>query len=356
MNNNPNHPNGPNGGRPNPRGGPSQAQGSPPQNRGRPRRPNPNNQNNRGNAPPNRSNQNPYYNHQNRPYQQNPQYPPNGQNGQYPNQQPPYGYYYGAPYSQPQPGADPEYLRRRQELERRQAEARRQAMRDQERREKQRLRAERERRMKNGLKILGGRLLIFAIILIILCALTGLLFLLFFNHTPDEPDTTGKVTYYYGGSETRKTPITEAISDGVVYVCFNDLADYLGMMESGSAEAMKFILPTTAAIPTTSSGDGTEETICFYIDTHNVSINGQTVQLDIPNIIRGTEVWVSSTFLTDYLNNLSYQYDSKKSKVLISRITDEENSTEETIVYLPVSFKLKSSAALEAIAEEDVGE
>lgn len=342
MNNNPNQRN---RRRPDPRGGPPQRpRGRPPQNRG---------SRNPGNVPPN---QNPYYNKT--PNGQYPQYPPNvqnGWNGQYPNQQPPYGYYYGAPYSQPQSGAEQEYLRRRQELERRQTEARRQAMRDRERREKQRLRAERERRFKKGLKILGGRLLIFAIILVILCALTGLLFLLFFNHTPDEPDTTDKITYCYGGSETRRTPRAEAIADGVVYICFNDLADYLGMMESGSAEAMKFILPTVDTLPSTAGGDGTEETICFYIDTHNVSINGQVVQLDIPNIIRGTEVWVSSTFLTDYINNLSCQYDAKKSKILISRITDEENSTEETIVYLPVSFKLKSSAAIEVIDEEELG-
>ncbi len=293
------------------------------------------------------------------PGQNRPQRPPN--NGRPPQNPPPYGY---NPYNRNYNNADAEFLRRQRELERRQAEARYHAERDRQRREKQKERAARERRFKNGLKILGGRLLIFAVILVILCALTGLLFLLFFNHTPDEPDTTGRMTYTYGGSETRKIPIEDAVLNNTVYVCFNDLADYLGMMESGSAEAMKFILPTTETLPSTAEGDGTEESIVFHIDSHTVEINGQSIHLDLPNVIRGTEVWVSSTFLTDYINNLSCQYDERRSKVQISRLIDEENSLtgdevekgeEEKIVYLPVSFKLKDSAPHTPIDESVLG-
>lgn len=318
-------------------------QGNPRQNRGNP------------NRPPNRANpRGPQYPPNGNPYRNGPIPPQN--NGYPPPNTPNWGYQqpYGAPPGRQQP--DPEYIRRRQELERRQAEARRQAARDRERREKQRRKAERERRIRQGMKILGGRLLVFAIILLILCAVTGILFLLFFNHAPDEPDTSGKMTYYYGGSETRKAPIETAVTDGVVYICFNDLADYLGMKESGSAEALKFILPMSEEIPQTSGGVGSEEIICFFTDSINVEINGQSAQLDLPNIIRGTEVWVASDFITDYTNNLSYQYNERKATVTISRMVDEANSREEedVIVYLPVSFKLKNSDALEPIPEEDV--
>ncbi len=317
-----------------------------PNNRGRPPRPpqNRGNPNNYGRTPQNPS---PNYNG---PYRN----PPPNRNDSYNYNQPPYGQNPNPQhYRQPQP--DPEYIRRRRELERRQEEARRQEMRDRERREKQRRKAERERRFKEGMKILGGRLLVFAIILVILCASTGVLFLLFFNHTPDKMDTSGNITYYCGGSETRKTPAEEAVADGIVYVCFNDIAEYLGMMESGSAEAMKFILPTSDEIPATSSGTGAEETITFHVGGINVEINGQSAQLDIPNIIRGTEVWVSSSFITEYMTNLSFQYDERRSRVNISRIVDEENSDEEKeiIAYLPVSFKLKNSDALTPLPEED---
>ena len=334
MNNNP-HPNRPQNRRP--------QQGNPRQNRGNPNRPqNPQRQNPGRNGPiPPRNNG----------------YPPQNNRGSsgYPQQPPPYYQQpYGAPQGRQQP--DPEYIRRRREMERRQAEARRQAERDRERREKQRRKAERERRFRKTMKIIGGRLLVFAVILLILCAVTGILFLLFFNHTPDEPDTTGNMTYIYGGSETRKTPIEHAVADGVVYICFNDLADYLGMKESGSAEALKFILPMTDELPQTSGGVGSEEIIRFQTDSINVEINGQSAQLNLPNIIRGTEVWVASDFVTEYINNLSYQYNERKSTVTISRIVDEENSNEEEdiVVYLPVSFKLKSSGALDPLAEEAV--
>ena len=229
-------------------------------------------------------------------------------------------------------------------------------MRDHERREKQRKKAERERRFRQNMVILGGRLLVFAIILVILCLLFGAVFLLFFHHAPDKPDTSGTITYTYGGSEIRKVPVEEAIADGVVYVCFNDVADYLGMMESGSSEAMKFILPMSEDLPLTAAGTGREEMIVFPIGGQIIEINGQTAQLEIPNILRGTEVWVSSTFLTDYMNNLSCQYDKRKSKIVISRMIDESvsNEDEDKIVYLPVSFKLKNSDALEPLPEDAV--
>lgn len=314
--------------------------GQRPNNRGRPPQ-------RRGNAVPPRPNPPP--NHPNHRMENPRRMPPNPRQN---------GNGYGMPPRQQGFYPESEATRRRRELERRQEEARRQAMRDHERREKQRKKAERERRFRRGMVVLGGRLLVFAIILVILCALFGLAFLIFFNHAPDKPDTSGTITYTYGGSEVRKTPIEEAIADGVVYVCFNDVADYLGMMESGSAEAMKFILPMSETLPPTAAGTGHEEIIVFPIGGLTIEINGQTAQLEIPNILRGTEVWVSSTFLTDYINNLSCHYDERKSQIVISRMIDEtapvEGDDKDKIAYLPVSFKLKSSAALAPLPEDAV--
>ncbi|MGN1346048.1 MAG: D-alanyl-D-alanine carboxypeptidase family protein [Eubacteriales bacterium] len=109
-------------------------------------------------------------------------------------------------------------------------------------------------------------------------------------------------------------------------------------------------------VPETSGGLGNEEVICFYIDSQQADINGQTVRLDIPNRIRGTEVWVSASFVTEYMNNLSLQYNEKKGVVSISRIVDEENSTEDVTVYLPVSFKLKDIDALDPLPEDSTAE
>ncbi len=292
---------------------------------------------------------NPNRNNRNRQNAQNRQQNPTYGRPQNPN----YGYGYNGqnPYGQPPP--NPEYLRRRREIERKQAEARIQIQRDNERRAKQRRKMEKKRRFRQNMRILGGRLLVFAVILVIMCVIAGALFLLFFNHTPDEPETSGNITYYCGGSKTRIASVADAVADNVVYICFNDVAQYLGMSESGSAEAMKFILPMSDTTPADSSGTGDEEYISFMVGGTDVDINGQIVQFDIPNVIHGTEVWVSSNFIAQYMNNLSCVYNEKKSEVNISRIKDEENSTDDAVVYLPVSFKLKKADALDPIPEDE---
>ena len=262
----------------------------------------------------------------------------------------------GDPYRQPPP--DPEYLRRRQAAERKQAEARMQARRDYERRRARQLEYERKRQRKRNAQIFGGRMLVFLVVLVILCIIAGALFLIVFNSTPDAPVDSGKITYFYGGKKTRTADVSSSVRDGSVYFCFNDLADYLEMSESGSAAALKFILHTSNDAPSDSSGVGNEESIAFTTGSCEISVNGQTASLDMPNEIRGSEVWVSSTFVTEYMKNLSLDYNESKGEVRIARMIDAELSTDDAVVYLPVSLKLKSASPLETVGypEDDATE
>lgn len=256
----------------------------------------------------------------------------------------------GDPYRQPPP--DPEYMRRRQAAERKMAEARAQARRDYERRRARQIEFERKRRRRQNAKIFGGRMLVFFVILVILCIIAGVLFLIAFHRTPDAPADSGKITYYYGGKKTRTSDAAHS-SDGSIYFCFNDLADYLGMSESGSAAALKFILHTSDDMPADSSGSGDEESISFTTGSCEISVNGQTAALDMPNEIRGGEAWVSASFITEYMKNLSLDYNESKGEVRIARMIDAELSTDDSTVYLPVSFKLKSAAPLETVGYPD---
>ena len=235
----------------------------------------------------------------------------------------------------------PEEMRRRQEEERRRREMAK-------RREKRR----RQEEFRRNMKILGGRLFVFLIVLLIILAVGGLIFLIFFRSSPDAPETSGKIDYYYGGAKVRSTDVSKAISDDKVYFCFNDLADYLGFYESGGAGEMKFILSNSVEASSTAAGDGTEEIIVFYTDAWKVTINGQDVTLDVPNKLSGDRVWVSMKFITDYMENISAVYNPKKSTVTIARVKDEENSDDRTTVYLPVSFKLKWSEEIAPIEED----
>jgi len=245
-----------------------------------------------------------------------------------------------------------EYQRRK----RAKMEAQRRARLEAEERARQREKELRAIERKETLKIIGGRLLVFLVILVIMLAVAGVLFLLFFHSTPDKTDDGGKISYTFGGEEVRKIDLDQAIievhGEDRLYVCFNDVAKYLGMSESGSAQEMKFILKVDETAAETAAGTGNEEVIVFTTDTTLVTINGQPVALKHPNILRGTEIWVESGFFADQMINLSYQYDEKSSTAAISLIKDEENSTKEETKYLPVSFRLKAEKPIEPIEED----
>ncbi|MBQ4353930.1 MAG: M15 family metallopeptidase [Clostridia bacterium] len=247
-----------------------------------------------------------------------------------------------------------------EERARRQAAARARREKEQRRREqqlayerkmKEREKQIRRREFREDMKIAGGRFLVFLIVFVLLFVLTAGIFLISFYAAPDKAPDSGKIRYYYGGTEVRAVPMKDAVVGKDLYFCFNDLSDYLEMSESGSAEEMKFVLPAGGILPSTAAGTGKEQSIVFLSDTASVILNGQPLTLGIPNTIRGTEVWVSSDFVTDYMENLSFDYDPDKREVRISRIKDEEHSTDELTLYLEPGFILQSTAPVPPIEE-----
>lgn len=308
---------------------------------------------------------------QNRRNPQNPQHSRNPQRQQYqqnPRNGNPQNRQHQNPQSRQQYRPDPRTMTPEQRAQwaayqrqkRAQAEARRRAREEAERRAKEREKQLRAIERKETMKILGGRLLVFLAILAFMLVIGGTLFLLFFHNTPDKTDDSGKIIYTFGGEEVRKTDLADAVievhGEDRIYICFNDLAKYLGMSESGSAQEMKFILTTDQngeeITADTSAGTGNEETIVFTTDTTLAIVNGQPVALKHPNILRGTEIWVESGFFEEQMTNLSYQYDEKAGRVSVSRIVDEEKSTEKETFYLPVSFRLKPEKPIEPIEED----
>ena len=308
---------------------------------------------------------------QNRRNPQNPQHSRNPQRQQYqqnPRNGNPQNRQHQNPQSRQQYRPDPRTMTPEQRAQwaayqrqkRAQAEARRRAREEAERRAKEREKQLRAIERKETMKILGGRLLVFLAILAFMLVIGGTLFLLFFHNTPDKTDDSGKIIYTFGGEEVRKTDLADAVievhGEDRIYICFNDLAKYLGMSESGSAQEMKFILTTDQngeeITADTSAGTGNEETIVFTTDTTLAIVNGQPVALKHPNILRGTEIWVESGFFEEQMTNLSYQYDEKAGRVSVSRIVDEEKTTEKETFYLPVSFRLKPEKPIEPIEED----
>ena len=245
----------------------------------------------------------------------------------------------------PEEQAQYEAYRRQKRAE---AERRRRAAEEEARRREAYEKARRKKERKKKMRAFGGRVLVFLGVLLVLCAIAGIIFAIHFHRTPDAPKDSGKITYYYGGREIRKAEAEDCVTANGVYICFNDLSEYLGFAESGTAQEMKFILPADTEELT--------EYIVFYSDGYGVDINGQQLRLEIPNSLRGTEIWVTSEFVSEYMVNLSVTYTEKDNSIYVSRIKDEENSTDKETVYLPVSFKLKSIEPLPPVVDPDLTE
>lgn len=216
-----------------------------------------------------------------------------------------------------------------------------------------RAKAIKKKERRANMRVFGGRVLIFLAVLVLLCIVAAVIFTINFRSTPNAPKDSGNITYFYGGKATREAPAEDTVTSDGVYICFNDLADYIGMSESGTAAEMKFILKSANSTSSTSEGNGNEEYIIFLSDKNGVIINGQNTRLDVPNKLIGTEIWVTADFIEDYMLNLSVTYNENRGEVKVARIKDEDNSTDDLTVYLPVSFALKSNAPLPSVDDPD---
>ena len=115
---------------------------------------------------------------------------------------------------------------------------------ERERRRQEQERLMRKKRRRRARKVFGARLILFLVILLLVAGVTALGLVIAFHHTSESGGGSGRVVYLYGGREARTVSRSAAEQNGVLYFCFNDLSDYLGLAESGSARAMKFVFPT----------------------------------------------------------------------------------------------------------------
>ena len=210
---------------------------------------------------------------------------------------------------------------------------------------------ERKREFGRNMKIFGGRLLVFAVILVLMVGICVGAFLISLSSTPHKPPSSGSVTYYFGGVKVRSEKVKDVMVGNHVYFCFNDLSEYLEMGESGTADEMKFILPYRNILTENAEGSGNEDSIVFLTDETRIILNGQQVVMKIPNILRGTEVWVSYDFVANFMENISLTYDEDKLEMRISQIKDEAHSTKDLTIYLEPSFVLKSADSIDHIEE-----
>lgn len=209
------------------------------------------------------------------------------------------------------------------------------------------------RRRQRRRQIFLGRLAVFGVVLLIMVLIAGGLFLLLFRATPDA-EKEQKITYTYGGETIRKVDFDTAYVDGTYYFCFQDLADYLHMAETGSAAERRFLFADTETL-TDSRGEGDEEYVTFPDGIAIAVVNGQQVPLDGANRLIGEEVWVSVDFVADVMENLSLTVEDGTIALgkLVDTETTEEEAANKVLLYLDPSFRMKAAEPIESVPEED---
>ena len=237
--------------------------------------------------------------------------------------------------------AEEERERRRQESLRREKQ-----LREEKKKLEKKMKARRREERKKARKTFFGRVAVGAVIFVILAVVAAILFAVFFTRSPDGK-TKGKVTYVYGGTKVRTVSYGTAFQNGKMYVCFNDVADYLGMAVTGNAREMKFVIPDPDG-PSDGAGTGREESIVFTVDTRTVTVNSRPVTVDVDSVLYGEKVWVSGDFVAEYVDGITVLYNKSRNTISVSRIEDEENSVPGNVVYVPVTLKLKSTAPMDA--------
>ncbi len=247
-------------------------------------------------------------------------------NGQMPNRQP------------PRMTAE-EAARRREALARQQA--RKAALERQRMLEEQKRRKERQR----AVRVFFGRALVCVIILLILAAVTAVCFWLHFNRT-EEPGEPARVTYTFGGSDGGTLTEDLAIRDGILYVDFHAVADYLGMTAVGGGDTMRYVITNTE---TDSAGDGTEEDVIFHASNDLVTVNGQNARMDGIAVLHGDHYLVPVSFISDFMEGVTVV--TETSAVTVSRLfTDAEGQ-----IPAAVSFILKPAEPIPSLPPEDSG-
>lgn len=189
------------------------------------------------------------------------------------------------------------------------------------------------------MKIFAGRTMIFAIILLLLAAVTVVGFILYFNHT-DPPEEPTRITFVFGDTESSSD---NALFDGVLYVDFHSLALYLEMTPVGNGDSMRYVITDKT---TDSAGDGTEEAVVFYRDSDLCLINGQSARLEGKALLSGEHYLVPVSFVNEYMQGVKTETDGKT--VWISRLYTDEEET----IPADIAFLLKPVKPMPSIPDE----
>lgn len=203
-------------------------------------------------------------------------------------------------------------------------------------------------------RIFFGRALVTGVIFFLMAAMLCGILTLNFNYTPDVAPSS--ISYIFGGATNYVRSVSSgvALKNGVLYISFNDIADYLDLYVIGDADGMRFIFPSSSHDPLESENADGEDEVIFKNNSRTAVVNTRETPLDAESFMLGEEIWVCASFVDEYLNPLDITVN--KNRVAISRLENEELSTKTEKVYYDVSLSLKSEQKLTSLSDPSAPE
>ena len=150
---------------------------------------------------------------------------------------------------------------------------------------------------------LGGRLILFLVLFLLLAGICAALFAVYFFSTPDKIGSSMKYTY---GRESVRVSEKNAYRGGKLYVSFSRIADMALMSKTGDSSEMRFILADGAS---DSAGTGNEEYVSFKANDADCTVSGTKIRLSGDCVFSSGEVFVPADFVTEYMDGITVEAD-----------------------------------------------
>ena len=191
-------------------------------------------------------------------------------------------------------------------------------------------------------------LILFAVVFAILAALfAGAFFFALTSHnSPDTRNYTLVLSDYENKTEIPSGSVVA--DDGIRYVNFSQIADFYGFAMVGSINDMKYVIK-----------ESENETVSFAPDSDKAYVNDVLVRTDGPAFYEDGDLYVSESFVTDYILGFDVSTDADSRTVSLSRKLLNTVDADGKIVdgkspnYESIAFMLKTPAVTASISETD---
>lgn len=200
--------------------------------------------------------------------------------------------------------------RRAAEARRAEEEARRRRLAEERRRKMEMLERQRQRELelrRRKRRALAGRIFVFFICFCLIFAIVALCVFISFQMRPIQLSDNSTYTYVFGEGDDKvekKVSSGKLTRNGIRYVDFTSLSEYLSLTVMGGAGSYRYVVP------------GGVEEVSFTDGSDDAVVNGETYRMKGAASVEQGSVWVPLSFVKDCVTGVTVTEDEKTQKIL----------------------------------------